>query len=62
MAYKCDWGCTSYNASCDACEGTVFDDTTGWVEPKETTNNRFKAATRGQTLNEYLEDDDDDDS
>lgn len=28
--YNCGYGCTSYNPSCDACDGYTNDPDTGW--------------------------------
>ena len=61
MPYKCAYGCTSYDPCCDGCDGEVSDQSTGWAEPAKDTANRFKAALRGKTLYEYIEDDDEDD-
>jgi len=58
MSYLCAFGCTSYNPSCDACDDEVSDQTWGWAEPEETTDNRFQAALNGQSLREFLDDDD----
>ncbi|NBQ67301.1 MAG: hypothetical protein EBU46_00105 [Nitrosomonadaceae bacterium] len=54
MSYRCAWGCTSYDPTCDMCDSNVSDQTTGWAEPKEITEQRFKAAVKGKTLAEYL--------
>ena len=53
MPYKCAFGCTSYNACCDACDSEVSDNSTGWPEPEQDTKDRFKAALKGYTLQEY---------
>lgn len=60
MPYKCPYGCTSYNPSCDGCDDATSDQSTGWAEPKKDTDDRHKAALRGQTLREYRENEDDD--
>lgn len=57
MPYKCSFGCTSYNPSCDACdsatEGNGYDENESHL--------KHKAALRGQTKEEYLASEENDD-
>lgn len=56
--YRCAYGCTSYNPSCSACEGSTSDQSTGWAESRKDTEDRLRAAKRGMTLRELREEDD----
>jgi len=55
MPYNCAFGHTSYDPSCDACDSEVSDQTTGWAESSEDTEDRFRGALRGQSMQEYRE-------
>jgi hypothetical protein len=39
----------------DACDGATPDQTTGWTETRQNSEDRFQAARRGMTLQEYRE-------
>ncbi len=59
MPYKCAFGCTSYNALCDACDSETTSDNPYDSPGKD--KQLHKAALRGMTFEEYLEAEDDDD-
>lgn len=53
-SYKCGWGCTSYNPSCDACEAQVNVEDEPYFRD-EVWEKRHKAACLGMTEEEYDE-------
>jgi|AACY02.14.fsa_nt_gi hypothetical protein len=53
MSYKCCFGCTTYNPSCDGCD-TATSSTNPYEFPSKDSDRR-KAGIVGKTLDEWYE-------
>ena len=60
MGYRCGWGHSSYDPNCDMCDSETSVEHTGWGGDEEESTVLHKAALRGMTKEEYLENEDED--
>jgi hypothetical protein len=61
MPYQCAFGHTSYDPCCDACDSATSVEHTGWGGGEKESTETHKAALRGLTRDEWLEQEDRDD-